>query len=349
MSFKELTLGFVVWVAITLLVAGSRWSRLYNTPALTTDQPVDIYLAENTGGNGLAQLLANQDLIENKEEFDWAVKTLHWGSFKAGHYEFEKDVSYEGLLSKLGRGLQDPIQLTILPGYLQPQLIQRISDSFRFDSVALKKTLEDSIFLSQQGVDTAKVIGHLYPNTYSFYWTTSPKKVVNRLLDTFQEGIVSKYKDRFQELDKSVNEIITLASIIEWEAGNENEKVIISGLYWNRLEKGMRLQADPTVNFAVGERRRLTFKDYKVDHPYNTYLYSGLPPGPITNPSESSIKAALYPKEHNYFYMVASPEGNHNFSKTFQEHQQKSAEWRAWLQEQYRIKRERENENKEKN
>jgi UPF0755 protein len=345
LNFKEFALGFVVWITITLLVAGFRWTRLYNTAALVNDQPVSIYLAEDTGADGLADTLDQETQLQNREELNWAIQTFHWRSFKAGHYQLEADISYEEIFSKLGRGLQDPIRLTILSGYLQSELTQRISDSFRFDSLALANVLKDSTFLSDQGIDTTQVMGRLLPNTYSYYWTSSPQKVVERLLSTFQDNVGSKYSDRFKELDKSVNEILTMASIIEWEAGNDSEKDIISGLYWNRLEKGMRLQADPTVNFAVGERRRLTFKDYKVEHPYNTYLHSGLPPGPITNSSQSSIEAALYPKEHNYLYMVASPKGDdHNFSETFQEHKRKSAEWREWIQEQHRIKRQRERE-----
>ncbi len=106
----------------------------------------------------------------------------------------------------------------------------------------------------------------------------------------------------------------------------------------------MRLQADPTINYVIGERRRILYEDYKIDHPYNTYINSGLPPGPITNPSLSSIEAALYPENHDYLYMVASPDGSHDFSETFEEHKRKSAKWRQWLQEQYRIKRQREQE-----
>lgn len=344
LNFRELALGFLLWLVVALLVAGSRWTRLYNSPALDIDEVAHIYLSDSVGPDGLADSLSSRDLLKSKEEFYWAVGTLHWKNFKAGHYQFDSNSSYEELFSKMGRGLQDPIQLTVLPGYSQSQIIQRISQSFRFDSASFVYTLNDSSSLAKRGIDSTEVIGRLLPNTYSFYWTVKPDAVINRLLDTFEESILNQYEGRFRELDKSVNEIVTLASIIEWEAGNDSEKDTISGLYWNRLEEGMRLQADPTINFAVGERRRLTFKDYKIDHPYNTYLYSGLPPGPVTNPSESSIKAALFPADHEYLYMVASRKGTHNFSKTYQEHQRKSAEWREWIQEQYRIKRQREAE-----
>ena len=150
--------------------------------------------------------------------------------------------------------------------------------------------------------------------------------------------IENRYADQISQSRYSLSEIVTLASIVEMEAKVADEKPRIAGLYLNRLSRNMLLQADPTVIYAVGERRRLLFKDYRVDHPYNTYLYAGLPPGPITNPDESSIRAVLQPEEHDYFYMVASPNGSHRFSRTFEEHRQASEEWRRWIQEQYRIR-----------
>ncbi|WP_185958212.1 endolytic transglycosylase MltG [Fodinibius sediminis] len=343
-SVRELILGFLLWLAVAFLVAESRWNRLYEKPVLATDEAVDLYLAEPVNADGLEKALEKQGLLSRREEFRWALKTLHWSNFREGHYRFSPQTSYEELFTRLGRGLQDPIRLTILPGQTRNRIVRSVSEAFRFDSTALKKTLTDSSFLAEARVDTQNVIGQLYPATYDFYWTASPRSVINRLLKTFEENIISQYEQRFKELDKSVNEIITMASIIEWEATLESEKDTISGLYWNRLEKGMKLQADPTINYAVGERRRLLYEDYKIDHPYNTYVHAGLPPGPITNPSKGSIEAALFPESHDYLYMVASPEGNHNFSETYSEHQRKSAEWRRWLEKQYRIKREQERE-----
>lgn len=339
---KEFIFGLLLWLAVAFLVAESRWSRLYDRPAFSAEEPVDIYISEQTDADGLGRILDEQEVLTNREEFDWAVRTLHWNNFKEGHYRFQEEASYDEILSKLGKGLQDPIHLTILSGQPQSRIIRSISGAFRFDSTALKKTLSDSSFLAEAGVDSQRVIGRLYPATYDFYWTAAPTEVIKRLLDTFEDSVISEYEGRIKELDKTVNEMITMASIIEWEAGLESEKDTISGLYWNRLERGMKLQADPTVNYVVGERRRLLYEDYKIDHPYNTYVYSGLPPGPITNPGKSSIRAALFPIDHDYLYMVATPNGNHGFSETYSEHQQKSAEWREWLQEQYRIKEERE-------
>src|SRR5690625_3858180 len=136
----------------------------------------------------------------------------------------------------------------------------------------------------------------------------------------------------------TLNEVVTLASITELEARYSDEKVRISGLYLNRLETGMLLQADPTVLHSLGERRRLLFEDYRVEHAYNTYLHPGLPPGPITNPDLASIRSVLNQEQHDYLYLVATPYGYHKFSRTFSDHRQASEEWRRWIQEQYRIR-----------
>ena len=325
-----------------MVIAGPRWIRLYETNALTTEETVDIYLPKDSPADSLVTLFESQQVLKDQDELEWAIQTLRWDKFRAGYYQLEPDISYGEVLSKLGRGIQDPIKLTILPGRTKSRLLELVPSSFRFDSLAFQEVLSDSTFLAQNGTDSAKVIGRLYPATYDFYWTTSPQEVIQRILNAFENSIGSKFDDRLQELDRSLNEMLALASIIEWEAKVDKEKPVISGLYWNRLKKGMRLQADPTVNYAVGQRRRLRYKDYKVEHPYNTYLHAGLPPGPITNPSKSSVEAALYPADHNYLYMVASPKGTHNFSETYSEHRRKSREWREWIQEQYRIKRERE-------
>ncbi|SHE38359.1 UPF0755 protein [Fodinibius roseus] len=338
----ELILGLIVLLAAAFLVAESRWSRLYEKPALTAEESVVLYFSEQTDRKGLVRTLNEKDILRSEEELDWALQTLRWTTFKEGRYQLQEGISYEEILSKIGNGIQDPMRVTILPGQPKSRFIRKVSEAFRFDSTALKQTLSDSSLLARAGVDTQGVIGRLYPATYDFYWTAPPEEVIMRMLDTFEDQIITEFEERFKELDKSVGEIITMASIIEWEANLESEKDTISGLYWNRLERGMRLQADPTVNYAVGERRRLLYKDYETDHPYNTYIHSGLPPGPITNPSKSSIRAALFPSDHDYLYMVASPDRNHGFSETYSEHQRKSAEWREWLQEQYRIKRERE-------
>lgn len=342
LSRSELFTAFVVFLSAFVLVVGSRLSRLSDASAIQSDEPVHVYLEEPTTLADLSQMLADSGVVANRDELLWAGRLLGWNRFNPGHYLVDGGYSYDVFLSRMARGIQDPIRLTIIPGLNKARLIDNVSSTFAFDSAAFAATITDSSFLAQQGLNRDNWIGHMLPDSYSIYWTSAPAAVVKRILKEFRTKVKQEFADRLQELDRTVNEIVTLASIIEWEARHEEELATISGLYWNRLRRGMRLQADPTVNYAIGERRRLLYEDYTVEHPYNTYVIDGLPPGPITNPSLKSIEAALYPEDHDFLYMVATPEGYHLFSETFEEHKQKSEEWRKWLRKQYEIKREQE-------
>lgn len=331
-----------IFILATTVVLGSRLSRLTNTHAVRSEQPVDIYLHDDKNLRELSIILEENGLIADKEEVQWAGKLLGWKTFRRGHYEIDGSYSYDVLLSRISRGIQDPISVTIQPGLKKSTFFENLSAAFPFDSAALALQFHDSVFLATRGISDHHLFGRMLPETYSFYWTSTPENVLGKVLNEFQNTILIPNRDRLQELERSIDEIATLASIIELEAKYESEKPRISGLYWNRLERRMYLQADPTVNYAIGERRRLLFEDYKVDHPYNTYVNFGLPPGPITNPSESSIEAALYPEEHDYLYMVANKEGYHTFTETFEEHKRESEKWRRWIREQIRIKEKQE-------
>ncbi|HEX6982235.1 MAG TPA: endolytic transglycosylase MltG [Balneolaceae bacterium] len=342
LSKKELTAGLALLFISAFLIAGFRWVRLHGSQAISAQETVHVYVDETTGLEEMSLKLEELGLIDSREEFLWAAKIFGWRTFLEGHYLVEEGFSYNEFLSKMAKGIQDPVSVTILPGRTEGDIVDAVSRSLQFDSLSFQKILNDTSFLSNVGLQPKDVIGYLYPSTVKMYWTITPKDALKRILEVFNKSVIEPYQERFEELDKTVDEILTLASIVQWEARKEEERDVISGLYWNRLQKGMRLQADPTVNFAVGERRRLLYEDYEVEHPYNTYLYAGLPPGPITNPSLSSIEAALYPAEHEYLFMVASPDGSHAFSETYEEHLRKSEVWREWLQKQYRIKRRRE-------
>jgi len=176
----------------------------------------------------------------------------------------------------------------------------------------------------------------LYPDTYTFYWTTSPQNLIIRLKKEFDKKISEELLKEMEARNLPLSEVLTMASIIQGEAIYSDEMPTISGLYWNRIRIGMPLQADPTVSFALGAKRRLFYADYAVDHPYNTYKIRGLPPGPINNPSFKAIEAAVYPERHEYLYMVATPEGRHLFSDNFAAHQQAAKRWRAYMREKAR-------------
>lgn len=337
---REWLLMAVVLMLSFLLTFFSRNHRLYHSEALKAPETAVLLLHENVGVNELIEILIREGVVFNPEELRWASDILRWRRFTRGRYVIDRPLSYPEFLSAAARGLQDPMRLVIPAGAEKKRLLERISDQMSFDEESLAKTMNDPAFLNRHQIKAHHLYGRLLPDTYEVYWTSTPERLLDRLLSEFDRKVTQKYSERMEELGFSVDQITTLASIIEWEARYDDEKATISGLYWNRLNRRWRLQADPTVNYAKGERSRLVYQDYRLDHPYNTYRFRGLPPGPITNPSYSSIRAALFPEKHNYMYMVARPDGFHAFSQTYAEHRRKSREWTDWLREQRRIQRE---------
>jgi UPF0755 protein len=344
-SKKEITALLLLFVVVFFSTLLSRNTRLFNTSITGTPGSFEVLIEESVRVDGLIDELDTLEVDFNREELIWAANTLGWRKYQSGRYLLSNEDSYSEFLSKLGRGIQDPGSVTILPGIDANRLSRNLSNQLKADSLSFRQIFKDSSEIAQEfGLTGEQLFSRMLPETYQMYWTSSPESVVRRVHSEFQKSVTDRYSDEIEQNSLSLDEIITLASIVEGEARLNEEKSKISGLYLNRLDRGMRLQADPTVIYALGERRRLLYKDYEFDHPYNTYRIRGLPPGPITNPDLNSIRAVLFPEDHDYLYMVATPDGSHRFSETYSEHQQASEEWRQWLREQHRIKQEREQE-----
>lgn len=344
-SKKEWLVAGSIFCLSFLLVFISRNSRLNSDYALAANGTAEILLYERTSLESLSEILDSLDVKVDQEELLWAGRILGWRYFRPGRYEINGNESYPVLLANMARGIQDPASVTIVPGTEIDRFTAHLSKQLLTDSASVAAVFSDSSeVVNELNLTPEQLFSRMLPNTYQIYWTTPAENVIRRIHSEFNNHIAVKYNDRIEESDFTLKEILTLASIVEWEARFSEEKPKISGLYINRLNRNMRLQADPTVLYALGERRRILLEDYQFDHPYNTYLYSGLPPGPITNPDEESILAVLEPEDHDYLFMVATPTGGHTFTRTFEEHLEASREWRRWIREQYRIKRERERE-----
>lgn len=342
-SAKEWGALLLIFLIVGASVWGYRNYRLYGDQALQTEHRVQLTLHERIGINDLGLKLDSLGVEVNDRELIWAGRVLGWRSFRPGLYHLEGSSSYEEFLSKMARGIQDAARVTVHSGTDKGRLARSLSIQLRADSTAFRDVFTDSSDLAiELGLTGEELFSRMLPNTYEIYWTSNPQSVVRRINNEFQRAVAGRYSEQIDQSGYSLDEVVILASIVEGEARHSEEKPKIAGLYLNRLNRNMLLQADPTVIYAIGERRRLLFEDYRVDHPYNTYLHAGLPPGPITNPDQQSIRAVLMPEEHDYLFMVATPDGSHHFSRTFDEHRQASAEWRRWIQEQYRIRAERE-------
>ncbi len=242
------------------------------------------------------------------------------------------------LLDILRKGLQIPLRVTVPPGTRTSVFAAVVQKELGVDSADVQRALSDPDLAASLGTDTVHLFGYMLPETVDFFWGTSADQVVTRMKHAFDSFFSERMKERAEEIGLSVDEVITLASIVEWEARVDSERATIAGVYLNRLRKHMPLQADPTVQYAImktqgGRMRRLVFADYKMEHPYNTYLYYGLPPGPITNPSKASIRAVLHPQHHKYLYFVADGNGGHIFSRTLREHNNAANSYREMMRE----------------
>lgn len=344
LSLRDFITGLSLFAVACLFSYFYRDARLNSPSGITGNAGSVVFLYEREDLDGLILLFRDADLMFDEPRLRWAANIYGWSNFHPGRYDLTGENSYNNVLRILGNGMQTPGNVTVHTGQSEERFIQRISGQMRFTEEELSEALRDSSMLEERGLKSHQVLGRMLPNTYEMYWTSTAGQFIDRMLTEFDRAVVQPYAERFEELKMSVDQITTLASIIEWEARYDHEKATISGLYWNRLNNRWRLQADPTVSYAIGERRRLFNRDYQVDHPYNTYRIFGLPPGPINNPSLSSIRAALFPEDHDFFFMVATPEGVHTFTRTYADHRRESRKWQQYIREQTAIRQQQERE-----
>ena len=240
---------------------------------------------------------------------------------KAGIHPLDGQMTTWEILLELERSRDVTQNVTVPEGLEKKQVAAILSEKLNLDQKKLLSLMNSAAFCITLSVQAKDLEGYLFPETYNFPTTVSEQQVLRRMVEHCQAVFDERLQRRADELGMSIHEVITFASIIEGETSWDSERDTIAAVYHNRLKKGMRLQADPTVQYALpGEPRRLFYKDYDYDSPYNTYRHAGLPPGPINSPGRASIEAALFPADVDYLYFVATGEGGHVFTHSLQEH-----------------------------
>jgi UPF0755 protein len=267
--------------------------------------------------------LLETGVIRNKWSFELAGRILGYTkSVKVGKYLFISGQSNYDILRDISYGKSRLIiPVTIPEGWPLDKIAHRFEHDLGIDKKVFLSLCRDENFIHDHGINVKSVEGYLLPDTYAFYWQTDEKEIITRILNGFIHFYNDSLTKKQDKLGKTQLEILTLASIVEAESNLDEERPRVAGVYWNRLKKNMRLEADPTVQYALGEGRRLRFLDLDIDSPYNTYRRRGLPPGPINNPGRLSILAALYPEQHDYLFFVATGTGGHRFAKSYSDHQ----------------------------
>ena len=261
------------------------------------------------------------------------IPPLH--KIKPGRYAIPDGLSTFSLLWRLHTHPQDEVRLMIPNGFEQRKLAGIIAARLDIDSTAFMAASRDPRLLASLGIKASSTEGYLFPGTYNFAWASTPQEVIAYLAGRFRAFYTDSLKQEAKKVGLSETQLMTLASIVEAETPLDEEKPLIASVYLNRLKKKMRLQADPTVQYAIpGDTRPLYFKDLVIDSPYNTYRNAGLPPGPICNPGAASIRAVLNPAKTDYLYFVANGRGGHAFATTFAGHASNIRSYRLALKAQ---------------
>ena len=330
----------VIGLALTAF-GGVAWVAFGpNTPDFDGER--SVHIPPGSGLDAIIDSLRTEGVVRSASSFRIVARASGWGNqIKAGHYTFSAGTSNHGILDKLRRGLQQPVRLTIPAGARPPRASAVAAQHMFFEPAAFGRAVSDPRLADELVTDTLSLFGYMLPETYHFYWLTSAEQAVRTIKKEFDRFFERELRARADSLGLSKQDVVTLASIIEWETGEPLEKPMISGVYHNRLRRGMKLDADPTVQYAIlqreGQKRRLFYADYRIEHPFNTYLHRGLPPAPLNNPSPSSLRAAVQPTEHEFLYFVAVGDGTHHFSKTLAEHNRAARRYHALMRERRRA------------
>lgn len=323
---KAVRVAAIALVALTLVLAGWIWLASRATDRV---EPARVEVAPGTPVRGLAARLEEARVIRSARLFEiWLRASGNAGSIQAGTYDFPAGLSLPGVIEMVLGGRTLLASVTIPEGLRLEQQAGVAARQLGIDSAAFVALATDSLFADSVGIDAPTLEGYLFPETYLVDPEIDARGLVRLMVGEFQRTFDAEWRERAEELGRSVREIVTLASIVEEEARVTEERPVIAGVYWNRLGIGMKLEADPTVQYALGaHRQRVLYRDLEVDSPYNTYLYSGLPPGPIASPGRASLEATLFPDSVPWLFFFATGEGGrHTFSRTFAEHNRKRRE-----------------------
>jgi UPF0755 protein len=321
-------LVFLAVVAVVVLAATASWAL--RPAAGVRDGGRIVLVPPHLGVREVARLLADDGLIRSSAAFV-ALAAVRGTArqLKAGEYSVPRNSSTLTVLSLLesGRVIQHPV---LLPeGATVAELAQALETAGLAAASDVRRLSRDRAFLARLGVAAPSLEGYLFPDTYYFVRGMETDDILSRMVQRMRAKLTPEILARGTARGLGVHELLTLASIVEREAVVRDELRVIAAVFWNRLQRDMPLQADPTVQYAAGkERRALTRADLQVDDPYNTYRYAGLPPGPIASPGLAAIEATLDPAPVAYLYFVSMDDRRHFFSTTIDAHNAAVARYR---------------------
>jgi UPF0755 protein len=333
---KKIVKGMLWFLVVLVLLsvalffyAKHELDRYAKTPVALNADEVTFVVHSGQGVSRVAGMLAADGLIQRPMLFRILSRI---GGFdkqiQAGEYRLSAAMTPSEIMDKLVRGEVTLYRFTVPEGYTMLQIADVVAASGIVDRPAFVAALSDRRLLDAQNIEADTFEGYLFPDTYFFPKETSPEKIVAAMVARFREVYTGECHERARELGFSVNEVVILASIIEKETGAASERPVISSVFHNRLKRNMRLESDPTVIYGIENfDGNITRKHLNETTPYNTYRIKGLPAGPIANPGEEAIMAALYPADTEYLYFVAKKDGTHQFSTNIKDHNRAVAKY----------------------
>jgi UPF0755 protein len=322
---KKYQLIITILLALSVSVAAYLYAdlrRYAETPASPENVETAVIVPPGARFQTIAEILTTAGVLNHPLKFRAYARLKGYDKrIKAGEYVLSKDMSPDAVLRALIKGRIRLHKVTIPEGYTQKQIAEVVEASGLTTAEDFLNAATDPALLKSEGVDADSFEGYLFPETYFFPLGVTPEKIISTMVHRLREQFLPEWKERAEMLGYSIHETITLASIIEKEAGTASERPIIASVFHNRLKKGMRLDSDPTVIYGIKDfDGNLTRKHLETPTRYNTYKIKGLPPAPIANPGADAIEAALYPTETDYLFFVSKKDRTHQFSTTIAEH-----------------------------
>jgi UPF0755 protein len=337
-SFKRILISFAVLVFVSLCISFTYfYSRIFSPNLIIEGKSSEyIYIKSSDSFEDVLNQLSNRGMLKNRESFIWLSSFMDYQKkVKPGRYKVKDGMTNRELVSLLRSGKQEPIRITFQNIRTKQAFAGKVGRNLEADSTSMIEILNNPKIMKAYGLDTAKALSLFLPDTYEFYWNTTAPEFVEKLGKTYQEFWNDNRLKQAEKIGLSPGEISIIASIVVQESNMQDEWPVIAGVYLNRLRIGMKLQADPTVKFALNDfdLRRIRSNHLQVESPYNTYKYEGLPPGPIYMAGRKSIDAVLNYQSHSYLYFCARPDrsGYHDFAVTFEQHKQNARRYQSSL------------------
>jgi UPF0755 protein len=321
--------ALAAFLAGVVLLAGAAWIRHELQPPAAGPGRVEVQVRRGADMGEVAGLLAERGVVRNAAVFRWLARLRgDAGRVQAGRYELPTDRSALEVLDLLVEGRTRLAKIVVPEGLTAEEAAQAVARQARFPAADYLALARDSSLADSLGLPGPTLEGYLFPETYFVDPEISARDFVVLQAQTFREVFGGELRREAERAGFTPREIVTLASIVEAEARRPDERPVIASVYRNRLARGMLLEADPTVQYALGgHRERVLYRDLEVDSPYNTYRNPGLPPGPIGSPGRASLEAAVRPDStpYLYFFWIGDSFGTHTFSTSYDEHLRKRA------------------------